>query len=59
MRVQTTGAAPAARRCGGWRPGCCCATPTAVIGLSAVTCMLAGVTALCVPALHRLPARRA
>ena len=35
------------------------ATPTAVIGLSAVTCMLAGVAALCVPALHRLPARRA
>jgi MFS family permease len=35
------------------------ATPTAVIGLSAVTCMLAGAAALCAPALHRLPARRA
>jgi predicted MFS family arabinose efflux permease len=35
------------------------ATPTAVIGLSAVTCMLAGAAALCSPALHRLPARRA
>jgi MFS family permease len=35
------------------------ATPTAVIGLSAVTCMLAGIAAPCVPALHRLPARRA
>ena len=35
------------------------ATPTAVIGLSAVTCLLAGGAALCVPALHRLPARRA
>ena len=30
---------------------------TAVIGASAVTCMLAGAAALCVPALHRLPAR--
>ncbi|HEV2921915.1 MAG TPA: MFS transporter [Actinomycetota bacterium] len=35
------------------------AAPTAVIGLSAVTCMLAGAAALCSPALHRLPARRA
>jgi MFS family permease len=35
------------------------ATPTAVIGLSAVTCLLAGAAALCSPALHRLPARRA
>jgi hypothetical protein len=35
------------------------ATPTAVIGLSAVTCMLAGAAALCSPALHRIPARRA
>jgi MFS family permease len=33
--------------------------PTAVIGLSAITCMLAGTAALCAPALHRLPARRA
>ena len=32
---------------------------TAGIGLSAVTCMLAGAAALCAPALHRLPARRA
>jgi hypothetical protein len=31
--------------------------PTAVIGASAVTCMLAGGAALCAPALHRLPAR--
>jgi predicted MFS family arabinose efflux permease len=30
---------------------------TAVIGASAVTCMFAGAAALCVPALHRLPAR--
>ena len=30
---------------------------TAVIGVSAVTCMLAGAAALCVPALHRLPTR--
>jgi predicted MFS family arabinose efflux permease len=30
---------------------------TAVIGASAVTCMLAGAAALCVPALQRLPAR--
>ena len=30
---------------------------TTVIGASAVTCMLAGAAALCVPALHRLPAR--
>ena len=30
---------------------------TAVIGPSAVTCMAAGAAALCVPALHRLPAR--
>jgi len=35
------------------------AAPTAVIGLSAVTCLLAGAAALCAPALHRLPARRA
>jgi predicted MFS family arabinose efflux permease len=35
------------------------ATPTAVIGVSEVTCMLAGAAALCSPALHRLPARRA
>ena len=35
------------------------ATPTAVIGLSAVTCLLAGAAALCSPALHRLPTRRA
>jgi predicted MFS family arabinose efflux permease len=34
------------------------ATPTAVIGASAVTCMLAGAVALCLPSLHRLPARR-
>ena len=32
-------------------------SPTAVIGASAVTCMVAGAAALCVPALHRLPAR--
>jgi predicted MFS family arabinose efflux permease len=30
---------------------------TMVIGASAVTCILAGAAALCVPALHRLPAR--
>jgi len=30
---------------------------TTVIGASAVACMLAGAAALCVPALHRLPAR--
>ena len=35
------------------------ATPTVVIGVSAVTCMLAGATALCLPALHRLRTRRA
>jgi predicted MFS family arabinose efflux permease len=34
------------------------ASPTAVIGVSAVTCILAGGLALCVPALHRLPLRR-
>jgi predicted MFS family arabinose efflux permease len=34
------------------------ATPTAVIGLSAVTCALAGAAALCLPALRRIPARR-
>ena len=32
-------------------------TPTAVIGLSAVTCMLAGTAALCSAGLRRLPAR--
>jgi predicted MFS family arabinose efflux permease len=32
------------------------ATPTAVIGLSALACMLAGTAALCSPALRRLPA---
>jgi MFS family permease len=31
--------------------------PTTVIGASAVLCMLGGAAALCVPALHRLPAR--
>ena len=35
------------------------ATPTAVIGVSAGACMLAGAAALCLPALHRLPAGRA
>jgi predicted MFS family arabinose efflux permease len=35
------------------------ASPTVVIGVSAVTCMLAGAAALCLPALHRIPARRA
>jgi hypothetical protein len=34
------------------------ATPPAVIGLSAATCALAGAAALCLPALHRIPARR-
>jgi hypothetical protein len=33
------------------------ATPTAVIGLSALACMLAGTAALCSPTLRRLPAR--
>jgi MFS family permease len=33
------------------------ASPTTVIGLSALACMLAGAAALCSPALHRLPAR--
>ena len=32
-------------------------TPTAVIGLSAVTCMLAGTAALCSAGLRRLPTR--
>jgi predicted MFS family arabinose efflux permease len=35
------------------------ASSTVVIGVSAVTCMLAGAAALCLPALHRIPARRA
>jgi len=35
------------------------ATPTAVIGLSALACMLAGTVALRSPTLRRLPARRA
>jgi MFS family permease len=35
------------------------ASPTVVIGVSAVTCILAGAAALCLPALHRIPARRA
>jgi predicted MFS family arabinose efflux permease len=34
------------------------ASPAVVIGVSAGTCMLAGAAALCLPALHRLPARR-
>ena len=35
------------------------ASPTVAIDVSAGTCMLAGAAALCLPALHRIPARRA
>jgi predicted MFS family arabinose efflux permease len=54
-RAVTAAATPLGAAAGGLLLGH--ATPSQVIGLSAVTCILAGAAALCSPALHRLPAR--
>jgi predicted MFS family arabinose efflux permease len=55
-RAVTAAATPLGAAAGGLLLGH--ATPTAVIGLSAATCALAGTAALCLPALRRIPARR-